>query len=61
MTKRELIDLLNSRTDIPDDTEIRCTLSRDVGATFNVPASILDYTEIGPIRYLEITNAMVLR
>lgn len=54
MTKRELITLLESRTDIPDDAELRVTRATDPELSVNEPATRVEYEAMGPLHYVEI-------
>ena len=54
MTKRELINLLEARTDIPDDAQIRVTKPTDIEQSVNAPATEISFHEIGPLLYVEI-------
>jgi hypothetical protein len=54
VTKKELIKLLISRTDIPDDAEIRVVRPKDIEQSSNVPARGIGYDAIGPLHYVEI-------
>lgn len=54
MTKRDLIDFLESRADIPDDAELRVTVPLDPEACVNQPAVDVRYTELGPLHYIEV-------
>jgi hypothetical protein len=54
MTKRELINLLEARTDIPDDAEIRVVKPMISNLSMDSPATDVTYEEIGPLLYVHI-------
>lgn len=54
MTKRELINLLEARTDIPEDAEIRVVHPLDMGRSIDSPATDITYEELGPLLYVHI-------